>query len=101
MLADTARARETPSPAETSQPHTRVRVRFRKEGDLRFLGHHDLMNCFERMFRRAQLTLLTTRGFNPHPRMTFALSLALGIVGKREVVEVDLADPLSADEIHS
>lgn len=52
-MLDTATARETASPAEAAQPVTRARIRFRKEGDLRFLGHQDLMNCLERLFSRA------------------------------------------------
>lgn len=100
-MLDTATARETASPAEAAQPVTRARIRFRKEGDLRFLGHQDLMNCLERLFRRAELTLLATRGFNPRPRLTFALSLALGIIGKREVMEIDLASAVSEAEILS
>lgn len=90
-----------PPAAEASQVLTRARIRFRKEGDLRFLGHHDLMHCFERMFRRAELPLLSTRGFNPRPRLTFALSLALGHVGKREVLDADLGAVLLAEEIQN
>lgn len=88
-----------PPVAEASQVLTRARIRFRKDGDLRFLGHHDLMHCFERMFRRAELPLLSTRGFNPRPRLTFALSLALGHIGKREVLDADLGAVLSGEEI--
>lgn len=100
MLVDsTPTARDMPPAAEASQVLTRARIRFRKEGDLRFLGHHDLMHCFERMFRRAELPLLSTRGFNPRPRLTFALSLALGHVGQREVLDIDLGASLSAEEI--
>lgn len=101
LLDDMATAREPASPAEAAQPVTRARVRFRKTGDLRFLGHQDLLNCLERLFRRAELPLLSTRGFNPRPRLAFALSLALGIVGRREVMEFDLAGACSTDEILS
>jgi len=30
----------------------KVRIRFRKCGDMRLVSHHDLMRCFERMLRR-------------------------------------------------
>ena len=30
----------------------RVRIRFRKEGDLRWIGHLDLLRCWERLLRR-------------------------------------------------
>jgi radical SAM-linked protein len=88
-----------PSP-EPPAPRTKVRVRFRKGGPLRLVSHHDLMHVFERMLRRADLPLLTTQGFNPRPRMLFPLSLALGIVGCREVVELELARAFTSEEIH-
>jgi radical SAM-linked protein len=68
----------------------KVRIRFRKDGSLRLVSHHDLMRCFERMLRRAALPFHSTAGHNPKPRLIFALSLALGIVGCREVVELEL-----------
>jgi radical SAM-linked protein len=81
-------------------PRTKVRVRFRKGGPLRLVSHHDLMHVFERMLRRAELPLVTTQGFNPRPRMVFPLSLALGIVGCREVVELELAAEFGPAEVH-
>jgi radical SAM-linked protein len=77
----------------------KVRIRFRKGGDLRLLSHHDLMHCFERMFRRAALPVHATEGFNPKPRMVFALSLALGVVGCEEVLEVELDQPLAPEVV--
>jgi radical SAM-linked protein len=79
----------------------KVRIRFRKAGDLRLVSHHDLMRCFERMLRRAALPVRCSEGFNPKPRIVFALSLALGIVGSDEVVELELDEELPADEVHA
>src|SRR5208337_354493 len=75
----------TPAAPEPEPVREKVRIRFRKGGDLRLVSHHDLMHVFERMFRRAALPFHPTEGFNPKPRMAFALSLALGIVGCEEV----------------
>jgi radical SAM-linked protein len=77
----------------------KVRIRFRKGGDLRLVSHHDLMQCFERMLRRANLPFRCTQGFNPQPRLVFALSLPLGIVGGDEVVELELSEELPVDEL--
>jgi radical SAM-linked protein len=77
----------------------KVRIRFRKGGELRLVSHHDLMRCFERMLRRADLPFHSTEGFNPKPRLVFALSLGLGIVGAEEVVELELDHELPAEEI--
>src|SRR6185295_14793289 len=77
----------------------KFRIRFRKSGDLRFLSHHDLMRSFERMLRRADLPFRSTSGFHPHPRVVFALSLPLGVVGLDEVVEVELNQELPAEDV--
>src|SRR5207247_8049527 len=65
------------------------------------VGHHDLMRCFERMLRRAQLPFHSTEGFNPKPRLVFALSLGLGIVGCDEIVELELDEELPPEQIQS
>jgi radical SAM-linked protein len=79
----------------------KYRIRFRKHGDLRLISHHDLMRCFERMLRRAALPFHSTEGFNPKPRLVFALSLALGIEGHAEVVELELDESLSPEEVQT
>jgi radical SAM-linked protein len=75
----------------------RVRIRFRKEGDLRLISHRDLARTLERLFRRAELPLAMSEGFHPHPRITFASALALGIEGADEVVDVVLERPVDVE----
>jgi radical SAM-linked protein len=70
----------------------RVRIRFRKQGDLRLVGHRDLVRSMERLFRRAGLRLGRSEGFHPKPRMSFPSALALGIEGLDEVTELELAE---------
>lgn len=91
-----------PVPQTGSEPvRQRYRLRFRKEGNLRLLSHHDLMRCLERMLRRAALPFRSTQGFNPKPRLTFPLSLALGIVGYEEVLELELDQPVPPAEVRA
>ncbi len=78
----------------------KVRIRFRKAGDLRMVSHHDLMRCFARMLRRAALPFRSSEGFHPKPRLSFPLSLALGIVGCEEVVDLELDADLAPEEVH-
>lgn len=78
---------------------TKVRLRFRKEGDLRFVSHHDLMRLFERFLRRAGLPYRQTEGFHPKPRMVFASALSLGIVGHEEVLEVEFHGQHDAEDV--
>lgn len=78
---------------------TKVRLRFGKRGDLRLISHHDLMRCLERMLRRARVPMATTQGFNPRPRMTFALALGLGIEALREVVDLEMTEPWTPSDL--
>jgi radical SAM-linked protein len=79
----------------------KVRVRFRKGGDLRLVSHRDLMKCFERALRRAALPIHVTQGFHPLPRMVFALSLGLGIIGSNEVLELEFDAAVDVDDVRS
>jgi radical SAM-linked protein len=74
----------------------RVRVRFTKQEDLRWISHRDLMRLWERLFRRAGLPLSMTEGFHPKPRIHFPSALAVGIAGSDELLEVDFAEPITA-----
>lgn len=66
---------------------------------MRLIGHHDLARVWERTFRRAGIVLRMSEGFRPKPRMVFASPLALGVVGADEPLDVELAEPRSADEV--
>jgi radical SAM-linked protein len=79
----------------------RVRIRFRKEGDLRLLGHRDLLRAWERLLRRSGLELRMSEGFHPRPKINFPSALAVGIAGTCEVLEVDLLGESAADELHA
>jgi len=76
----------------------KIRCRFRKEGDLRLLSHHDLMRCVERMLRRARLPFRLTQGYHPCPRIIFAQALPLGVAGLAEVLEIEFTQPLPLSE---
>lgn len=78
---------------------TKVRLRFAKRGDLRLVSHHDLLRCLERMLRRARVPMALTHGFNPRPKMTFALALGLGIEAWNEVVDLELSEAWEASDL--
>src|SRR4051794_20544139 len=99
MMAPSIIDTGTSTTASAPSGATRVRLRFAKRGDLRLVSHHDLMRCLERTLRRAELPVAHSQGFNPRPKVVFALALALGVEGRREVVEIDLTEPLAAAEV--
>ncbi|MGC8602469.1 MAG: TIGR03960 family B12-binding radical SAM protein [Desulfomonilaceae bacterium] len=68
----------------------RFRLKYSKSGAMKFLGHHDVMRCFERAFRRADLALDYSCGFHPHPKLRFSPPTALGIKSLVEYLDFDL-----------
>ena len=66
---------------------------------MRQIGHRDLLRTVERLFRRAGLRLGMSQGFHPKPRMSFPLALALGIEGFDEVMELELAESYTAEQL--
>src|SRR5262245_24905954 len=89
---------DLPSPASAGAAD-QVRLSFQKGGPLRWLSHHDLLRAFERMLRRAEIPFHRSKGFNPHPRIAFALSLPLGVIGRAEVVDVELEREVPPEEL--
>lgn len=75
---------------------SRILFRFAKEGEARFLSHRDLMRAFERALRRAALPVRMTEGFNPHPKLSIAAALPVGVEASDEALEVEFAPGIEA-----
>lgn len=70
----------------------RIRVVFKKTGDMRFLGHLETMRALERAARRARIPLAFSGGFHPKPKITFALALPMGVEGEAEWADFELLE---------
>jgi radical SAM-linked protein len=71
----------------------RLRLKFGRGPQLKFLSHLDLMRLWERVFRRASVELAYSEGFSPHPRISLAAPLAVGVTSKAELMDVFLSRP--------
>ena len=74
---------------------------FSKTGRAKYVSHLDLMRTMTRAFRRAQIPLWYTEGFNRHPYLTFAAPLSLGHEGLRETVDIRLEEDMPFEELIS
>lgn len=68
----------------------RLRLKFSRGPQLKFLSHLDLMRLWERVFRRANVGMVYSEGFSPHPRISLAAPLAVGVTSKAELMDVFL-----------
>jgi radical SAM-linked protein len=74
----------------------RVRLRFAKQGKIRFTSHRDLARIWERALRRAELPVAYSEGFSPRPKLHFGLALSTGHESLGEYIDVDLVDGTGA-----
>jgi radical SAM-linked protein len=70
----------------------RLRIRFCRGEEIKFISHLDIMRLWQRALNRAGIPLAYTEGFNPHPRMSLAVPLALGITSEAELMDIVLAE---------
>lgn len=76
----------------------KVRIKFKKEGNLRFIGHLDVMRHFQKVMRRARVPIAFTAGYNPHMIMSFASPLGIGLTSQGEYFDIELAGHISSAE---
>jgi radical SAM-linked protein len=73
----------------------RLRLKFSRGEELKFLSHLDLMRLWERVFRRAGIPLAYSEGFTPHPHISLAVPLLVGVTSEAELMDVTLSRWLS------
>lgn len=79
----------------------KARIKFRKYGVMRFIGHLDVMRYFQKAMRRAEIPIAFTGGYSPHMIMSFAQPLGVGVTSDGEYLDIELkedVDPVWAVE---
>lgn len=77
-----------------------LRLLFEKRGKAVWISHLDLMRLFQRAFKRAELPLTHTQGFNPRPSVSIALPLSVGVESVCELLDFELEGmEISCEEI--
>jgi radical SAM-linked protein len=73
----------------------RLRIRFSRGEEVKYISHLDLGRCWERALRRAEIPLAYSQGFTPHPRLAIAAPLSLGMTSEAELMDLFLTRRLS------
>ena len=77
----------------------KLRVKFRKFGPIRFIGHLDVMRFFQKAIRRAGIDVAYTTGFSPHQIMSFAAPLGVGLCSNGEYMDIEVNSMESCQDI--
>lgn len=73
----------------------RLRIRFGRREEVKFISHLDIIRLWHRALRRADIELVYSEGFNPHPKISIAAPLALGITSEAELIDIYTNDFIS------
>ena len=75
----------------------KARIKFRKYGSLRFIGHLDVMRFFQKVMRRADIPIAFSGGYSPHMIMSFAQPLGVGVTSDGEYFDIEITKPISSE----
>ncbi len=73
----------------------RLRIRFNRGEEIKFISHLDIMRLWARVFNRAQIQLAYSEGFSPHPRLSLAAPLAVGVTSEAELMDIFVTNLVS------
>ena len=72
----------------------KYRVKFKKTGCMKFLGHLDILRYFQKAIKRADIPVAYSEGFNPHQLLSFAAPLSVGVEGYGEYFDIEMIEKI-------
>lgn len=76
----------------------KIRIKFRKWGSMKFIGHLDMMRYFQKAIRRAEIDIRYSEGYSAHQIMSFAAPLGVGITSDGEYFDIEVNSTKSTSE---
>ena len=77
----------------------KLRLKFSKNGPIKFIGHLDVMRYFQKAIRRADIDVKYSEGFSPHQVISFAQPLSVGATSDGEYMDMTVNSMISTDDI--
>lgn len=68
----------------------KIRLRFSKQGQMKFIGHLDMVRYFQKVMRRSEVDVAYSEGFSPHQKMSFASPLSVGVLSRGEYFDLEV-----------
>lgn len=80
-------------------PIYKYRLKITKKGLLRYFSHLDWQNTFHKVLLRSGLNMVYSLGFNPTMKVSMGIALPLFAESEGELVDIEIYDNLSGQEI--
>lgn len=68
----------------------KIRIKFSKHGNIKYIGHLDLQRYFQKAIRRAEIDIAYSTGYSPHQIMSFAAPLGVGMESNGEYMDIEV-----------
>ena len=78
-----------------------IRIKFKKYGSLMYISHLDTAKTMQRIMLRAGIDIWYSEGFNPQPKIVFAVPLPVGVESECEFMDMKINSFMSCEEIAS
>jgi len=76
-------------------------LKYSRSAEVKYISHLDFVRMFHRTVRRSGLPMSFSQGFNPHPIMTVAMPLSVGVTSDCEFMKIGFDGEFSETEIKS
>lgn len=77
----------------------KLRIKYSKLGNLRFIGHLDVMRYFQKEIRRAGIKVSYSKGYSPHQIISFAAPLAMGVTSDGEYFDGEFDEITTSEDM--
>ena len=77
----------------------KLRLKFSKNGPIKFIGHLDVMRYFQKAIRRADIDIKYSEGFSPHQVLSFAQPLSVGATSDGEYLDMTVNSMVSTSDV--
>lgn len=74
-------------------------LKYSKGSEVKYISHLDFVRTFTRAVRRSGLAMTYSQGFNPHPVMSVAVPMSVGVTGDGEYLRIGFDEPYTEAEI--
>jgi len=68
----------------------KIRIKFKKSSDFKYISHLEMSRLFIMAARRAKINLKYSEGFNPNPKINFSFPVPVGLESLGEYADIEL-----------
>jgi len=76
----------------------KFRIKFQKKGLSKYLSHLEFQNVLLRSLSRADIPVAYSKGFHPHPLISFSIPLPVGYEGLEEYFDIQLESEMNTED---